>query len=114
MLRKQKLVGEVDAALTALAPFQQEAKTFLSQLVSMEEELKHTLADKLPPANLIKQASVHQDQFSRLESTRSDVGAHVKASFKGVTKEELKVAELKATINSFRSIQTQLVSYLHE
>jgi hypothetical protein len=111
VLRKQKLVGEVDAALTALAPLQQEAKALLSQLMSMEEALKHTLADKLPPTNLIKQASVHQEQFSRLKSTRGDVVAHVKVNFKGVIKEELKVAKLKATIKSFGLVQTQLVSH---
>jgi hypothetical protein len=112
VLRKQKLVGEVNVALTALVPLQQEAKTFLSQLVSMEEELKKTLADKLPPTNLIKQASVHHNQLSTLETTRSDIVAHVKANFKGVIKEELKLNELKTMINSFGSIQTQLVSHL--
>jgi hypothetical protein len=112
VLRKQKLIGEVDAAITALVPFQQEANTFLSQLQSMEEDLKKTLADKLPPTNLIKQASVHLGQFSKLETTRRGTVSHVKAKFKGATVEELKLGELKATITSFGSIRTQLVSVI--
>ncbi len=115
VLRKQKLIGEVDVALTALVPLQHEANTFLSQLTSLEEELKKTLTNKLPPTNLIKQASVHRGQFSILETTRGDIVAHVKANFKGVTKEDLKVDELKASINTFGSVQTQLVGHwLHE
>jgi hypothetical protein len=113
VLRKQKLIGEVDMALTTLAPLQQEANTFLSQLMSMEEELKKTLADKLPPTILIKQASVHRDRFSTLETTRSDLVAHAEADFKGAIKEELNLDQAKIMINSCGSIRTQLVSHSH-
>jgi hypothetical protein len=58
--------------------------TPFSQLVSMEEELKQTLADMLPPTNSIKQTRLCSSSvFLKIGNTRSDVVAHVKSNFQG-------------------------------